>query len=87
MQVTLTPQAEELLRQALARSPGRSPEEILEEALAHEAMCAPADPVRERLKTIPGIKLPRRWPPRFKPVEPLRLEGELPSERLVRERR
>jgi len=33
MQVTLTPQAEEALRQQLARSPGRQPEEIVEEAL------------------------------------------------------
>jgi hypothetical protein len=33
MQVTLTPQAEEALRQYLARSPGRQPEEIVEEAL------------------------------------------------------
>jgi len=33
MEVTLTPQAEEALRQELARSPGRRPEEIVEEAL------------------------------------------------------
>lgn len=86
MQVTLTPQAEELLRQAQARTPERSAEEILERALEHE-VCGPVDPVWERLKAIPGIKLPRQWPPRFEPVEPLRVEGELPSERLIRERR
>ena len=34
MQVTLTPHAEELLRDALARHPGQSPAQILEEALA-----------------------------------------------------
>ena len=33
MQVTLTPQAEEALRQQLARSPGREPAQIVEEAL------------------------------------------------------
>lgn len=34
MQVTLTPHAEELLREALARNPGQSPGEIVEQALA-----------------------------------------------------
>jgi len=33
MEVTLTPQAQEALRQELVRSPGRRPEEIVEEAL------------------------------------------------------
>ncbi len=33
MKVTLTAQAEEALRRELARSPGRQPEEIVEEAL------------------------------------------------------
>jgi len=33
MQVTLTPQAEEALRQQLARSPDREPAQIVEEAL------------------------------------------------------
>jgi len=33
MEVTLTPQAEAALRQELIRSPGRRPEEIVEEAL------------------------------------------------------
>jgi hypothetical protein len=34
MQITLTPHGEELLRSLLARQPGRSPTEIVEEALA-----------------------------------------------------
>jgi len=33
MQVTLTPRAEQALRQQLARSPGREPAQIVEEAL------------------------------------------------------
>jgi hypothetical protein len=33
MQVTLTPEAEQALRQELARSPGREPAQIVEEAL------------------------------------------------------
>ena len=33
MQVTLTPQAEQALRQEMARSPGREPAQIVEEAL------------------------------------------------------
>ena len=33
MQVTLTPQAEQALRQQLARSPGREPAQIVEDAL------------------------------------------------------
>jgi hypothetical protein len=37
MQVTLTPQAEEVLRQQLARSPGREPAKIVEEALTEMA--------------------------------------------------
>lgn len=37
MQVTLTPQAEEALRQQLARSPGREPAQIVEEALTEMA--------------------------------------------------
>jgi MoxR-like ATPase len=37
MQVTLTPQAEQALRQELARSPGREPAQIVEEALTDMA--------------------------------------------------
>lgn len=37
MQVTLTPQAEQALRRQLARSPGREPEQIVEEALTDMA--------------------------------------------------
>jgi hypothetical protein len=45
MQITLTPHAEELLRSLLARQPGRSPAEIVEQALAgidHEVAPSPA---------------------------------------------
>ncbi len=91
MQVTLTPQAEQLLRDALARNPGSSAAEILEQALADRLMryndAVSNDSLLERLKTLPGVKLPAHWPPRFKPVESLDAEGELPSERLIRERR
>lgn len=34
MEITLTPHAEELLRDALSRHPGQSPAQLLEEALA-----------------------------------------------------
>jgi hypothetical protein len=37
MQVTLTPQAEQALRQELSRSPGREPAQIVEEALTELA--------------------------------------------------
>ena len=91
MQVTLTAQAEQLLRDALARSPGSSAAEILEQALGGHLPrtndAAPNDSLRERLESLPGVKLPAHWPPRFKPVESLQVEGELPSQRLVRERR
>ena len=88
MQVTLTPQAEELLRDAMARNPGSTAGEILEQALAGRRKSVSAnDSLWERLKSLPGVKLPAHWPPQFKPVEPLEVEGELPSERLVRERR
>jgi hypothetical protein len=36
MQITLTPHGEQLLRSLLARQPGRSPVEIVEQALEHE---------------------------------------------------
>jgi hypothetical protein len=52
MQITLTPHAEELLRDALARHPGQSPAQILEEALAErvdrETGAKPAKPHRTR---------------------------------------
>jgi hypothetical protein len=91
MQVTLTPQAEQLLRDALARNPGSSAAEILEQALAGHLPqtndAAENHSIQERLKSLPGVKLPAHWPPRFRPVESLKVEGELPSQRLVRERR
>jgi hypothetical protein len=80
-----------LLRDALARNPASSAAEILEQVLAERLMrkgeAVPNDPLRERLKSLPGVKLPAHWPPRFRPIEPLKGEGELPSQRLVRERR
>jgi hypothetical protein len=91
MEVTLTPQAEQLLRDALARRPGSSAAEIVEQALAGQLPrmngVAINDSLRERLESLPGVKLPAHWPPRFKPVESLQVEGELSSQRLIRERR
>jgi hypothetical protein len=91
MQVTLTPQAEQLLLDALAQNPGSSAAEILERALAGRLMpktgAASNDSLLERLESLPGVKLPVHWPPRFEHVAPLEVEGELPSQRLVRERR
>jgi len=91
MEVTLTPQAEQLLRDALARWPGSSAAEIVEQALAGQLPrmngVAINDSLRERLESLPGVKLPAHWPPRFKPFEPLQGEGELPTQRLIRERR
>ena len=88
MQVVLTPQAEQLLRDAMARNPESTAAEILEQALAEQRKNQAADDsVPEWLRGLPGVKLPARWPPQFKSVEPLEVEGELPSERLVRERR
>lgn len=90
MQVTLTPHAEELLRNALTRNPSRSPEQILEQALAEQANRDPADspdPVWECLKSIPGVRLPDHLPPQFQDFEPIHVEGEPISEQLIRERR
>lgn len=91
MQVTLTPQAEQLLREALARYPEQSPEQIVEQALGEHfrtqrSFLVP-DPVGEKLKGIPGIKLPAHWPPNFPQFDPLLVEGEPVSEQLIRERR
>jgi hypothetical protein len=91
MNVTLTPHAEELLREALARNPGCSPEEILEQALAEQnaqqASSLAADPVWERLSKMPGVMLPDHWPPQFERFEPVAIEGEPVSGQIIRERR
>jgi hypothetical protein len=90
MQVNLTPYGEQLLREALAHNPGRSPEEILEQALAQRVahhLPSPPDPVWLRLNSMPGVKLPDHWPPQFENFEPVKLEGESVSEQLIRERR
>ena len=39
------------------------------------------------LRDIPGVRMPEEWPPRFTDVEPIPVSGELPSEKLIRERR
>ena len=43
----------------------------------------------ETLKGAPGIRVPEQWPPEYPIFEPIKisLEGELPSEQLIRERR
>jgi predicted transcriptional regulator len=46
MQVTLTPQAEQVLRQQLARSPDREPAQIVEEALTEMAQRQAARPAQ-----------------------------------------
>jgi hypothetical protein len=84
MQVTLTSHGEALLREALARHPGQSAAEILDPASAERIVPGapgPPGPVHERLKVIPGVKLPDHWPPRFDKFEPLRVEGEPVSEK------
>ncbi len=45
------------------------------------------DPIRKRLLRIPGIKLPTQRHPRTSVFKPLDVEGELPSEQIIRERR
>jgi hypothetical protein len=55
MQVTLTPHAEELLRDALARHPGQSPAQILEEVLAE----------RVERQTVAEPGKPKRTPVEF----------------------
>ena len=89
MQVTLTPQAEELLRSALAHDPAQSAEALIEQALSAHLGSPPnePDPLWEKLKSIPGLRLPSEWPPRFFTFEPVVVEGEPVSEQLVQERR
>jgi len=41
----------------------------------------------EGLKCVPGIRFPGHWPPRFGSVERLRLDGDLASDQLIRDRR
>lgn len=43
--------------------------------------------LRSALASIPGLRLPAQWPPRFPLFEPMPYDGEAPSEELVRERR
>ncbi|MDQ2898604.1 MAG: hypothetical protein M3Y07_02255 [Acidobacteriota bacterium] len=59
MEVTLTPHAEELPRTALARHPGRSPADILEQALSErlerETATRPSARLLEAKKLNPKI--------------------------------
>jgi len=93
MQVNLSLYAEDLLRQALARNPGSSPEQILERLLDEQARreagqtTEPADPLWQCLKSILGIRLPTHWPPQFAEFDPIPVEGEPVSQQLIRERR
>ena len=93
MQINLPPHAEHLLRQALARNPGISPEEILEQLLDEQArrdaaqLTEPTDPLWKCLERIPGIRLPAHWPPQYPEFDPIPVEGEPVSEQLIRERR
>ncbi len=41
----------------------------------------------QRLARIPGVRMPAEWPGQFENVERVRVEGELVSEQLIRERR
>lgn len=89
MQVSLTPNAEHILRDALAQHPGQSAENLVEQALRQQFGPSPADAsILERLRGIPGLRVPDHWPPRHPQAEPLPYDGdELPSEQLIRERR
>ena len=64
-------------------------DEQLSEVLSvvHCLLSEEEDPIRKRLLTIPGIKLPLRRKLRLPSFEPIKVEGELPSEQLIRERR
>lgn len=42
---------------------------------------------RRRLAGIPGVRMPAEWPGKFERVDRVRVEGELVSEQLMRERR
>ncbi len=55
--------------------------------LLEELLPSGKDKLWEQLKGIAGIRLPAHWPPRFGPVERAQVEGEMASERLIRERR
>jgi hypothetical protein len=74
-QITLTPQAEEALRQQLARSPGRHPEEIVEEALTEMGRRAVVSSATKTGMTPEGF---RAW------LQELR-QGAEPAPHLVNE--
>jgi hypothetical protein len=39
------------------------------------------------LRSIPGLRMPDHWPPRYADFEPISIPGEPVSEQLIRERR
>ena len=39
------------------------------------------------LRTIPGLRIPDKWPPHYPTVEPVSLPGESVAEQLIRDRR
>jgi hypothetical protein len=41
----------------------------------------------ELLKSLPNVTVPAQWPPRFRDVVPIQIDGEPVSEILIRERR
>lgn len=61
-------------------------EEQLQHALKLFKPMVGKDPFRD-LQGVPGIRLPEHWPPEFEDFEPMKVEGELPSRQLIRERR
>ena len=62
------------------------PEEQMPAALAALTQVG-HDALRSTLASIPGLRLPAHWPPRYPAVELMDYDGEPPSEQLIRERR
>jgi phytoene/squalene synthetase len=75
MEVTLTAQAEEALRRELARSPGRQPEEVVEQALTEMSRRSDVSSATGTAMTRDGF---RAW------LQELR-QGTRPAPHLVNE--
>lgn len=73
------------LQEALNRLSDEQLQQVI--AVVNDILDNSSDPVHERLRQIPGVRMPAHWRSPFEPVEPLRAVGELASERLIRERR
>ncbi len=75
------------LHQAIDQLDDAQAKEVM--TLVQDLLNGRTDVVLERLKKIPGIRLPANWPPQFERVQPVKLEGEgeSASEQLIRERR